>query len=323
MVTTCGLANETPISISLNFDSLNEAARFPKGFIDPSFFKGFDRVSDLLAKRNLKATIFIIGRDLTNPEIRDRVADWGKAGFEIGNHSYSHHCNFGALPPKVLIEEITLSHNLIAEATGKEPKGFIAPAWANSQFMIKQLVNLEYVYDTSLFPSAALFPMVLKIALNHLNYPERFWRILNRRDWLQWMIKPIHPFLTNSEYKVIDKRKLNMKGELVVLPLPTRSRFSIPHWHTKGFIFGWESHYKELNSLLETYNYMYYLIHPADFMSVDDLPLGYAHNLERFQVPVEEKIARLDEAFRLLEKSGRTSKTMIDLSNHFSNNLIV
>ena len=102
MVTTCGLANDTPISISLNFDSLNEAARFPKGFIDPSFFKGFDRISDLLAKRNLKATILIIGRDLVNPEIRDRVADWGKAGFEIGNHSYSHHCNLGALPPKIL-----------------------------------------------------------------------------------------------------------------------------------------------------------------------------------------------------------------------------
>ena len=58
-------------------------------------------------------------------------------------------------------------------------------------------------------------------------------------------------------------------------------------------------------------------------MSVDDLPLGYANNLERFQVPVEEKIARLDEAFCLLEKSGRTSKTMIDLSDHFSNNLII
>ena len=55
-----------PIAISLNFDSINESLGFPKKFNDPSYFKGFDRVIEIINKYNIKISIFDIGKDLEN-----------------------------------------------------------------------------------------------------------------------------------------------------------------------------------------------------------------------------------------------------------------
>ena len=44
----------SPISISLNFDSINESLGFPNNFYDPSYFAGVDRVIKILNKYNIK-----------------------------------------------------------------------------------------------------------------------------------------------------------------------------------------------------------------------------------------------------------------------------
>src|SRR5712691_4872285 len=47
-----------------------------------------DRILDILAERNLRATFFMIGRHVEHlPQTARRVAG---EGHEIGNHSYSH-----------------------------------------------------------------------------------------------------------------------------------------------------------------------------------------------------------------------------------------
>ncbi len=49
-----------------------------------------DRLLDFLAERRIKATFFVIGRLLADPE-RQRLADRAKAeGHWIGNHTFSH-----------------------------------------------------------------------------------------------------------------------------------------------------------------------------------------------------------------------------------------
>ncbi len=55
--------------------------------------------------------------------------------------------------------------------TGIEPKGFISPCWSTSAKLVEFLLELEYSYDTSAFPSFLLYPMVANIALNHWQRP--------------------------------------------------------------------------------------------------------------------------------------------------------
>ncbi len=302
----------TPISISVNFDSLNEAFGFPKGFTDPSFFRGFDRVVELLAKRGLTATFFVIGRDLEDPETRDRVRAWHRAGFEIGNHSYSHPMNLGALQRDDIAFEVERSHALIAETTGDAPEGFIAPSWSNSRALVEVLMRLGYTYDTSHFPSAMLLPLSCRVALNHRRDKDRWYRAIHRKDWLAWATKPRLPFRVPGQH--------DRENDLIVFPLPSRGRFTIPNWHTKGFFLGWDRHYRELEKLAATHPYLYYLIHPGDFVGAEDLEGSpYAHSLERMSLPLKEKLARLDEAFSVLAAAGREARSMAGMARHFAN----
>ena len=57
---------------------------------DPSFLYSAERFFELGSKYNFKYTIFIVGKDLENPEVAARVRSWAESGHEIGNHSYTH-----------------------------------------------------------------------------------------------------------------------------------------------------------------------------------------------------------------------------------------
>lgn len=308
-------ATDTPISISVNFDSINEATGFPEGFRDPSFFVGFDRFAELVSKHGLNACLYVVGRDLENPEVRARLRDWTEAGFEVGSHSLSHPPNLGCLPLSALRHEVGEAHKRIGDALGTPPTGFIAPAWSSSRRMLDVLLEFGYRYDTSIFPSAAIVPVMMKVAFNHLRNASRLRRIINRADWLYWTHLPRTPFVAGRGWSRARSEDLESGRALVELPLPSRNRLSIPHWHTKGFLFGWDSHYSELERLLTEHPFFYYLVHPADFMASEDLPAGLRHSLERFQVPVSEKLARLDGAFARMAASGRPATTMQGLAD--------
>jgi len=49
-----------------------------------------ERILDALAARNLKATLFVCGQRIDQPEGSQLVAQWDRAGHDIANHSYSH-----------------------------------------------------------------------------------------------------------------------------------------------------------------------------------------------------------------------------------------
>jgi len=302
----------TPISISLNFDSLNEAYSFPRNYKDPSYNEGFDRLTKICAKYNFPLTIFVIGKDLANPEIAARIREWSNQGHEIGNHSWSHYFNLASLNPLKIRDEVLYTHELITKITGIEPKGFIAPAWSTSSALIKTLIELNYYYDTSAFPSLYLYPMVARIVSKHLRDPRKGIRMLQRKDWFGPFLFPNKPFFMDQKMKIHSNEGM---GKLLILPLPTQNRYSLSLWHTIGFMIGWEKFKKKLEKICSTYNGFYYLIHPADFLGLEDLSNDYNMSLARMNYPVQEKLAVLDEVFSILKNSGRPVKTMRQMAN--------
>tara|TARA_Y100000589_G_scaffold304646_1_gene317962 strand:- start:1098 stop:2099 length:1002 start_codon:yes stop_codon:yes gene_type:complete len=299
-----------PLAFNINFDSFNEALGYPSNFRDPSFFEVFDRVEDLANRYEMPLSIYVIGRDLENPEVADRVRDWASAGHEIGNHSWSHHMNLGALPAEKIRDEVLRAHELISSVTGEEPSGFIAPAWSTSQSLLSILIENGYHYDTSLFPSLTIYPIVARIALNHLKKPSRFFRVLSRRDWSFSLTRPNQPFWSSASYK---PTRLDKSG-IMVLPLPCRSLFEFPFWHTLNFIFGTGSTEKKLKKHLGAKGF-YYLTHPADFCDTSDFSdLNDETCLERVNVPIKEKMVLLERVFELLENTGRPFSTMKNLA---------
>ena len=302
-----------PISISLNFDSLNEAYGFPNNYKDPSFKIGFERLAKISAKYNFPLTIFVVGKDLTDPENAAKVKEWSDQGHEIGNHTWSHHFNLASLNASKIRDEVLSSHELITQITGIEPKGFIAPAWSTSSALIKVLLELNYSYDTSVFPSIYLYPMVASIVLRHWNNPKKGLLMLNRKDWLGPFFFPNKPFHMDQNMKVYSS---SGKDKLLILPLPTKNCFSLSLWHTMGFMQGWVKFKKKLKKMCTRDDGFYYLIHPADFLGIEDLSNSHSMSLARMQYPLKEKLVILDEIFSILKESGRPVKTMSEMANN-------
>lgn len=114
-----------------------------------------ERVLDVLKQHQVKATFFVIGKNINgNEQIIKRIMEDGHA---IGSHSYSHHFWIDLWGKKKLEEDIKQSFEMIKKVTGKDTTLFRPPygvTTPNFSFVINKL-KLNSIgwnmrsYDTS------------------------------------------------------------------------------------------------------------------------------------------------------------------------------
>ena len=94
-------------------------------FDDGPHPKNTPAILDTLAKYNVKAIFFVIGRKLTeNPEIALRII---REGHIIGNHSQDHNPMMSLFSKSRLLKEITMAQNTIEESIKMRPSIFRPP----------------------------------------------------------------------------------------------------------------------------------------------------------------------------------------------------
>jgi len=120
---------------------------------DYVFHSGAEKILDLFEKFHIKATLFVVGKDLLDNAKRATLRSAQRLGHDFGNHTYSHPRWFNRLPVSQKREEITHSHRLIEDHLGVSPKGFRAPGFSISSDVLPILVELGYLYDSSVLPS--------------------------------------------------------------------------------------------------------------------------------------------------------------------------
>jgi hypothetical protein len=289
--------------ININFDSIGwNLSLEPNDFNDPSFFSIADRFFQFSLKYHFKYTIFVIGKDLENPEVAARVRDWSQQGHEIGNHSYNHKQNLGFLDPEEIESEVMRSHDLIAETCGDEPKGFIAPAWATSRELVTVLLKNDYLYDTSLFPSYFMWLASAKVYWK-FRKDERGATVLQRKDRWANLLGGRKPFFTEGSL-IADKRTGAQR--LLIIPLPVTPLLRIPCWHTMAFLLPETWFESVLKNTLKSC-YFYYLMHPADLADLSDIPENYHDDirvLERIEVPISKKVPAVEKYFDQIKSNS-------------------
>mgnify|MGYP006099627087 FL=1 len=307
--------NNKLFAINLNFDSLGEAYGWPKDFVeDAAFTRGVDRILDLSQKFDVPITFFLVGKDLENKknyEIMRRISN--NNNVEIANHSYNHLFNFGSRNDQIIYDEIYKSHELIFKCTGKEAKGFISPTWSVSKNVIKNLIKLNYNYDTSFFQSIYLYPAVLKIVLSHLAKKKfrKAYQILDRRDYLIPFKYDEEPFFLNSNMEKVSNTE---KESILEMPMPLINNFNPPIWHTAGYVFGWNYLKKKLKKILDKNKPFFYLIHPADFLDQNDLDNKYSLALERMDKSYKHKIENLENMLEYIISHDYKGAKLIDIA---------
>lgn len=111
------------------------------------------RVLDLLDRRGLRITWFIVGQDAALPQHHDVLREIAKAGHEIGNHSFHHEPWLHLYSEPEVEVELQRAEAAIESATGIRPRGFRGPGYSLSGTVLNVLKRRGYLYDCSTFPT--------------------------------------------------------------------------------------------------------------------------------------------------------------------------
>ena len=157
-------AGQGVASVSVDLDPIGCYYRIhalgapPSGLADVVLRRALPRYLDLFARRGVRATFFVVGRELDGQgasaqAARALIRDAQAAGHEVGNHSFTHPYDLARLPAPRLAMEIERAHQVLGETTGTAPVGFRAPGYGVSGAVFEELARLGYRYDSSIFPA--------------------------------------------------------------------------------------------------------------------------------------------------------------------------
>lgn len=120
---------------------------------DYVFHSGLDRLLETFDRLKIRATLFVVGRDLRDPAKTAKLQAAKALGHEFGNHSDTHPRRFKRLSPAQKRQEIEACHKRVEDALGVSPRGFRAPGYSISADILPILQEFEYLYDSSVLPS--------------------------------------------------------------------------------------------------------------------------------------------------------------------------
>ncbi len=121
---------------------------------DVVWTRGVVRFAELLDKVGVRATFYVVTRDLEESRAaRDIAESLVKAGHELGSHSHTHPYDLVRLHDRALATELEASRDLLTEVQGRAVAGFRAPGYTMTPRVLKALAAAGYRYDSSIFPS--------------------------------------------------------------------------------------------------------------------------------------------------------------------------
>ena len=119
---------------------------------DPCWQEGVPLLTGLFERLGIPAALFLVGRDLELPAKAAAAGMLARAGFELGNHSYSHRLGLTLEPSGVIFDEIR-STDLLLRRVGANPVGFRAPGYDVDARVARAVRRAGYLYDASMLPT--------------------------------------------------------------------------------------------------------------------------------------------------------------------------
>lgn len=175
---------------------------------DLLYASALPRFLDLFDYYNIKATFFVVGKDLLFPEKLALLKEVVKRGHEIANHSMTHAEGFSFLPYKEKLREIEAAERIIQDKLGVLTRGFRTPSNDVNSDVLKILEDRGYTYDSSLLPTY-YGPLLKRLKFSSLR--------INRKN--HYLGKFIHGFSPLKPYHP-NENKLWKKGNMKIIEIP-------------------------------------------------------------------------------------------------------
>ena len=105
------------------------------------------RLLDLLAERDVKATFYVIGKNVeAHPDVARRIVE---EGHEISNHTWTHPA-LSKLSPEKVAEELSRTHDAVLDVTGYRMTG-LRPPYGALNDRVREVAFQRHGYDTVLW----------------------------------------------------------------------------------------------------------------------------------------------------------------------------
>jgi peptidoglycan/xylan/chitin deacetylase (PgdA/CDA1 family) len=121
--------------------------------------RALERFRGMFHDEGVRATLFVVGRDLEDGEYAGLVRRMSLEGHEIANHTQSHPHDVTDLSPNERRREIGECESAVEALTGSRPVGFRAPCYRPSGAILDIIADAGYLYDASVLPSPFVFAM--------------------------------------------------------------------------------------------------------------------------------------------------------------------
>src|SRR5581483_4959874 len=150
-------AHRQPAAVHLDLDGATEIYeihgwRYPASN-DPLFESGMSHALQFFAANGIRATLFVIARQLDDPRKREFLEEAVRQGHEIASHTLTHRALPG-LKRQEKYREIFESRQRLSGGSGVEVQGFRAPGFRMDRESLEFVAQAGYTYDSSLFPTA-------------------------------------------------------------------------------------------------------------------------------------------------------------------------
>lgn len=258
-----------------------------EGAQDKMYESSVPRFLDLFDEYGIKATLFVVGRDLLSPA---KVALLKKAvqkGHEIANHTMTHAEGFSFLPLNKKKQEIADAEKIIQDKLGVTTKGFRTPSNDVDAETLKILEDRGYVYDSSLLPTY-YGPLLKRLKFFSIKVARRD-HYLGR---FYYGFSPLFPY--RPSYEAIWKKG---KMRIIEIPITTMPVLRFP-FHTSftfalyqmGFGCGlFRLGYALLSSTSLPLNFVFHTNELSDSIDIGKIKRQFGLNLP---IEVKQNICR-------------------------------
>ena len=256
------------------------------------------RFAELFDRHGVKATFFVVGRDLDEDlQGRRALGELAAAGHELGNHSYAHLYDLTRLPLPQVADEVDRAHSAIAACAGAAPVGFRAPGYETSAGLIDLLCARGYAYDSSTFPAIPYYLAKAAVMASLRLRGRKSGSILGRPAVLRAPRVPYHP-AAGDVYRTGDRPILELPMTVTPwlrLPVFGTSLVTTPDWLRRRLVAA---------ALLQPiFNLELHGIDLADAES-DGFPPALIAVQPDLRVPLARKLAALDATLREARAAG-------------------
>lgn len=256
------------------------------------YTRALPRFAELFAELHIRATFFVVGRDLVCDASRAVVRGLSSAGHEIANHTQTHPFRFAAMGTQEKRREIQDAGTMIESVTGDRPAGFRAPGYDVDSDVLQTLVELEYLYDSSVMPSA--FNVAFKVVS----------RLLGSRSALTGYgavglaVAPTTPYYPDftSLYRA------RSKGPLLEIPVSCVPYCRLPFYANFNLFSG--NMLFDICSRLLAGRHVNYVFHAVEMLDPSEID-SRLHRHPNARLPIAKKRASCREFLRKLRKGRR------------------